>query len=150
MTGLLYRVSIWLGGLALLGAALVDTGAMLARNLMTSIHGSIEIIQLAVLIAGAIGLVVAVASSTYARVHLLTDRLSVSGKAWLDRFAAAAVGLFFICILAGSAWIAADLWSGQERSEVVGVPWRWMRLFANLCFLIGTLVLLRHCLRPRR
>jgi TRAP-type C4-dicarboxylate transport system permease small subunit len=150
MTGRFYKASIWLGGLALLAAALIDTGAVLARNLATSLHGSIELIQVAILVAGALGLVIAVTSGTYARVHLLTDRLKGNAKAWMDRFAAAAVAIFFLCILAGSVWIAADLWAGHEHSEVMGVPWRWLRLFANLCLFAAILILLHHVWKPRK
>ena len=49
MTGRLYRSAIWLGGTALLAAALIDIASVLARNLMTSVHGSIELIQVAIL-----------------------------------------------------------------------------------------------------
>lgn len=150
MTVRLYKGAIWVGGLSLLAAALIDTGSVLARNLATSIHGSIEAIQVAVLIAGALGLVIAVASHTYARVHLLNDRLSPSTKLWMDRAVALLVAIFFLCLLAGSAWIAADLWHGQEASEVIGVPWLWLRLFANLCFAAAILVLARHCWKPKR
>jgi TRAP-type C4-dicarboxylate transport system permease small subunit len=150
MTARLYKVAIWVGGLALLAAALIDTGAVLARNLMSSLHGSIELIQAAVLIAGALALAIAVASHTYARVHLITERLGPSAKLWLDRFTAITVAAFFLCLLTGSAWIAADLWHGQELSEVIGVPWRWMRLFANLCLLAAIVILLRQCWRPKR
>ena len=89
MTARLYKVAIWVGGLALLAAALIDTGAVLARNLMSSLHGSIELIQAAVLIAGALALAIAVASHTYARVHLITERLGPSAKLWLEGDAAA-------------------------------------------------------------
>jgi TRAP-type C4-dicarboxylate transport system permease small subunit len=150
MNSPLYRSAIWLGGTALLAAALIDSVSVLARNLATSLHGSIELIQVAILIAGALGLVVAVANRTYARVHLMTDRLSDSAKPWMERIAAGAVGAFFAFVLAGSVWIAIDLWQGQELSEVLGLPWRWLRLFANLCFLAAILVLLRHCWKPGR
>jgi TRAP-type C4-dicarboxylate transport system permease small subunit len=145
-----YRMAIWLGGLALLAAAMIDTCAVAARNANMGFHGSIELIQAAVLIAGAIGLVVAVGSRTYARVHLLTERVSAGGKIWMERVATLMVATFFLCILGGSAWIAADLWGGQELSEVMGVPWRWMRLFANLCFVIAILIAMRQLWAPRR
>ncbi|MBV9883316.1 MAG: TRAP transporter small permease subunit [Sphingomonadaceae bacterium] len=149
MTSRLYRASIWLGGTALLAAASIDAASVLARNLATSVHGSIELIQVAVLIAGSLGLVVALVNNTYARVHLLTDRVPASARRLMERMAAAATGVFFILLLAGSVWIAIDLWQGQELSEVVGVPWRWLRLFANMCFAAAILVLLRHCWRPK-
>lgn len=145
-----YRMAIWLGGLALLAAAMIDTCAVVARNANMGFHGSIELIQAAVLIAGAIGLVVAVGSRTYARVHLLTERVSDDGKIWMERIATLMVAAFFLFILGGSAWIAADLWGGQELSEVMGVPWRWMRLFANLCFVVAILIAMRQLSAPRR
>ena len=106
MTDRLYKAAIWTGGLALLAAAMIDTVAVLARNLATSLHGSIELIQVAILIAGALGLVVAVSTSTYARVHLMTDRLSGPARIWMDRLAFATVAIFFLCLLAGSLWDA--------------------------------------------
>jgi len=145
-----YRLAIWLGGLALLAAAMIDTVSVTGRNLGSGFHGSIELIQAAVLVAGAIALAIAVGSRTYARVHLLTERVSDSGKLWMERAAIVLVALFFLFILAGSTWIAADLWSGQELSEVMGVPWRWMRLFANLCFVAAILIALRQLWGPRR
>lgn len=149
MTGRLYRATIWVAGLALLAAAMIDTIAVLARNLATSLHGSIELIQVAVLIGGSLGMVVAVATSTYARVHVITERLSGAARVWMERLASAAVALVFLFLLAGSLWIAADLWHGHELSEVMGVPWRLLRLFANLCFFVAILILLRHCWRPK-
>ena len=149
MTGRIYNAAIWFGGTALLLAAMTDVASVLARNLMTSIHGSIELIQVALVIAGSLGLVVAVASRTYARVHLLTDRLSDSGKVLMERATTLAVAIFFLCLLAGSGWIALDMWHGQELSEVVGVPWRLLRAFANACFLAAMLVLLRQMWKPR-
>jgi len=149
MTERLYKAAIWVGGLALLAAALIDTIAVFARNLASSLHGSIELIQVAVLIAGSLGLVIAVSSRTHARVHVISERLEGAAKTWLDRLASAAVAAFFLCLLAGSLWIAADLWDGHELSEVMSVPWRLLRLFANLCFFVALLILLRQCWRPK-
>lgn len=149
MAGRIYRSAIWLGGSALLLAAMIDLASVLARNLASSIHGAIELIQVALLIAGSLGLVVAIASRTHARVHMLTDRLSDAGKTVMGRATALAVATFFLCLLAGSGWIALDLWNSQEYSEVVGVPWRWLRAFANACFFAAVLILLRQMWKPR-
>lgn len=149
MSHAVYRIAIWTGGSALLLAAATDTAAVIARNLSVSIHGSIELIQVAVLVAGALGIVISLATRTHARVHVLTDRLSAAGKTAMQRFAALAVAAFLACLLAGSSWIAIDLWHGHELSEVVGVPWRWMRLFANACLAVGILILLHQIWRPR-
>ena len=63
---------------------------------------------------------------------------------------AAAGTLFLAALLAGSGWIAFDLWSAHEESELVGVPWRWMRLFANVVFLAIILALLGQAIKSKR
>jgi TRAP-type C4-dicarboxylate transport system permease small subunit len=57
--------------------------------------------------------------------------------------------VFFAALLAGSVWLAADLWSAHEMSEVVGVPWRWMRLFANIALGATIIVLVRQVFAGR-
>ncbi len=80
----------------------------------------------------------------------MTDRLSGARQIWMDAVRLRLPSpLFFVFLLAGSLWIAVDLWDGHELSEVMGVPWRLLRLFANLCFFVAILVLLRHCWRPK-
>lgn len=149
MSSAIYRIAVWTGGSALFLAAAIDTAAVFARNLSFSIHGSIELIQVAILVAGALGIVISLATRTHARVHVLADRMAGAGKNAMERFAAFSVAGFLACLLAGSGWIAVDLWHGHELSEVVGVPWRWMRLFANACLAVGILILLHQIWRPR-
>ncbi len=143
------RSLIWLGGLALLAATLLDTFAVIGRNVGFALHGVIEMIQAAVLVAGGVALVMATLAGSHARVHLLLDRLPAPRKALAERICALITALFFAAILAGSAWLAMDLWSSHELSELVGVPWRWLRLFANLCLLAAVLLLVRQMTRGR-
>jgi TRAP-type C4-dicarboxylate transport system permease small subunit len=133
MTALRHAM-VWLGGLALLAMTAIDTLAVIGRHTGFPVHGSIELIQAAVLVAGALAMVAATLADNHARVHLLLDRLSPGRRHVIERLCHLGSVLFFGALLIGSAWIAFDLWNGHEQSELVGVPWRWLRLFANLCF----------------
>ena len=146
---LLGRTVVWIGGAALLAAVVLDTLAVIGRNIGLPIIGSIELIQAAVLISGVVGLVLATAHDEHARVRILTDRVR-----WGPRFAdvsgRVSMALLFAALLAGSVWLAADLWDGYERSELLGVPWKLLRLIANvglaICIIVSLAPLFR---RPR-
>ena len=128
---------VWLGGIALLTAALLESISVIGRHIGLPFHGSIELIQAAVLVSGSVALVIATARGSHARVRLLLDRLPVGARLAGERACSAAVALAFLLVFAGSVWIAVDLWNGHERSELIGVPWRTLRLFANLCLPIA-------------
>lgn len=144
------KLAIWTGGLALLAATLIDTVAVIGRYAGVPLGGSIELMQAVVLVSAGIGIVIATAENAHARVRLLVDRLDASGRAIADRFSDALTMLFLLVLLAGSAWISWDLWDAHERSEVVGVPWRALRIFANACLLAGSAVLMARIVRGTR
>ncbi|WP_298287717.1 TRAP transporter small permease subunit [Novosphingobium sp.] len=138
------------GGIALLAATGIDTISVIGRHVGLPFRGSIELVQVAVLVAGTLALLVATVDRSHAKVHLLVDRMNEPARAMLDRVSALLGALFFAALLAGAAWLMADLWGGHEESEVVGVPWRWMRLFANVVFLAIILALLGQAVRGRK
>lgn len=138
------------GGIALLAATGIDMISVIGRHMGLPFRGSIELVQVAVLVAGSLALLVATVDRSHAKVHLLVDRMSEPARALLDRVSALLGALFFAALLAGAAWLMADLWSGHEESEVVGVPWRWMRLFANVVFLAIVVALLGQAIRRRK
>jgi TRAP-type C4-dicarboxylate transport system permease small subunit len=137
-------LAIWVGGGALLAATVTDTLAVIGRLIDIPVLGSIEIVQAAVLVAGSIALVAATARDRHARVRLIVDRLGAGSRQVADRMSLLFTALFFVGLLAGSGWLAVDLWSGHEVSELVHVPWRWLRLFANLSLVTAILILIRH------
>lgn len=131
------RISIWVGGIALIAATAIDTLAVIGRHVGLPITGSIELMQAAILVSGALGLVIATIVQSHARVRLFIDRLSPSGQVLADRISDALSLILFTGLLVGSAWLSLDLWDAHEQSEILGVPWRWMRLFANACLFIA-------------
>ena len=145
----LRRLAVWVGGAALLAATAIDTLAVIGRNIGLPVVGSIELVQAAVLVSGVFGLIFATAGDDHAQVRILTDRL---GR-W--RTSAGVVGplsmaLFFVGLLSGSLWLAADLWNGHETSELLGVPWSVLRLIANLGLVACIVVALTALARRRR
>ena len=146
MTGL-RRLAVWIGGAALIAATMIDTLAVIGRNLGLPILGSIELVQAAVLVSGIFGLIFATAGDDHARVRILTDRHD-RGHTFAHVVGSLSMALFFAALLTGSVWLAADLWNGHERSELLGVSWRVLRLIANLglaaCIVIALAALFRR------
>jgi TRAP-type C4-dicarboxylate transport system permease small subunit len=146
----LYRALVWVAGGALLVAMAVDTLAMLGRHLRLPLLGSIEIVQAAVLIAASGSLLLATICQSHARVHLLLRRMPDGLRARFGSGHYIAAMLLMLALLAGSAWIASDLWSGHEESELLRIPWMPLRVIVVL-LLTGLLaVLFRQLLRGNR
>jgi len=135
---------IWVGGAALLVATATDTLSVLGRLAGLPFRGSIELVQAAVLVAGSVALVVATLVDHHARVRLIIDRFAPNVRGTADRLSGLLTALFFAALLAGSIWIAFDLWWSHELSESLGLPWRWLRLFANISLIAAIIVVLRQ------
>lgn len=140
---MLKTVLIWVGGVALLLATGIDTLAIICRYLGFPITGSIELMQAVVLVSGVVALVMSTWEDTHARVHLLLDRVGPRAQALAHRLSDLFTLMFLAALLAGSAWLAIDLWHGYEQSELVGVPWSVLRLIVNggLVLTIGLLTI---------
>lgn len=142
----LNTLMVWSGGAALLAATAVDTAAVIGRQVGFAIHGAIELIQAAVLIAGSLALIAATIANNHARVRILVERMGRM-QPWAHRLGDVLTIVFLAALLTGSAWLSIDLWHSHEISELAGVPWRWLRLFANLALLVMILALARNLLR---
>jgi TRAP-type C4-dicarboxylate transport system permease small subunit len=141
------RLIVWLGGGALLAAAAIDTVAIIGRHLGVPLHGSIELVQAAILMAGAVALIVATLAGSHARVHLMLDRVKGAMHSALNRMGDALSALLFLAFLIGGLWIAADLWRGHEVSEIIGVPYAILRISANVALLVVSYIFLRDAVR---
>lgn len=144
----LQSLMVWTGGTALLAATAVDTVAVIGRQVGFAVHGAIEMIQAAVLVAGAIGLIAATVANNHARVRILVERLG-SARPAVERVSDGLTVVFLAGLLVGSIWLAADLWNSHEVSELAGIPWRWLRLFANFALVVMIVVVLRDLVRGR-
>lgn len=145
-----WNLLVWVAGGALLVAMLADTLAMLGRQIRWPLPGSIEIVQAAVLFAACGGLVVAAHERAHACVHLLHGTVTGRARRILDVFNELASALLYVVLLVGSAWIAVDLWSGQEESEIWRLPYRPLRIASLLAVIWLLLVALRDAWRIGR
>ena len=145
------RAIFLVGSAGLLTATATDSIAVLGRHTGFALLGSIEIVQLAVVLIASAAMIGATLEGAHASVHIFTERMRRELAARLARGAALLAGLLFLIIAAGSAWVAADLWSGHERTELLGLPLRWFRLIWILATLAIAALFVRTALaRPPR
>lgn len=141
-------VLVWIAGGALLVAVAVDSLAMIGRQIRFPLLGSIEIVEAVVLFAAGGGLIIATLDHAHARVNLLLERLPLAFRERVLRLHALAAALLFAALLAGTVWIAADLWHGDEESELLRIPYRPLRIAAALT--LGALLVLSALRLTRR
>jgi TRAP-type C4-dicarboxylate transport system permease small subunit len=122
------RLAFGAGAIALLAAMAVDFASVVGRHLGFPFLGSIEIVQLLVVVAASAALVGATLSGAHAAVHVITERLPPGQRQFWARVAALLGALFFALLCAGSAWLAADTLPGDERSELLQLPFFPFRL----------------------
>ena len=144
-----YRLLVLAGGLPMLAAVAVEVLAVLGRAGPWPLPGSIEVVQVLILLSGMTAMVVATLNGSHARVRLLLDRLTDLRAGALTRLNYGLAALFFLLLFLGSAWLLFDLWGSQEESEIWRLPYRPLRiLVASGCLLVALLFLWR-CLRGR-
>ena len=141
---------IWTGGVALIVAAALNLLAVIGRHTGLPLKGAIELVQVVVLIGGSLALVAATLGRNHARVHLILDRLTGSNRDVAEWVCTALSILFYLMLLGGSCWLAADLWGSQEVSELVGGPWWAMRAFLNITLVVIIALLVRQLMEGRR
>ena len=124
----LARFGYVIGSIGLLVAAASDAIAVAGRHLGLHLLGSIEMVQAAVVLLAVAAMLTVTMIGGHASVHIVTDRLSGSAAARLSRVAAIVSALVFLAFATGSAWLLLDLWNGSERTELLHIPLRWLRL----------------------
>lgn len=130
---LLTRASFALGSVALLVAMASEAVAVAGRHLGLPLLGSIEIVQACVVVAASAAMVGATVERGHAAAHVIVERLSPRWQGVLARLADVFGALLFTAFAAGSVWLLSDLWNGQEMTELLHIPLRWLRLFWCLC-----------------
>jgi TRAP-type C4-dicarboxylate transport system permease small subunit len=140
--GPLARAAFLVGGSGLLIATAVDSLAVLGRHTGFAFLGSIEIVQSAVVLAASGAVVMTTLAGGHAAVHLLIDRLTPSAATRLARVAALLGALVFLGMAVGSFWLMAEGWNGHERTELLRIPFRWLRLIWTVAALLMAVLFL--------
>jgi TRAP-type C4-dicarboxylate transport system permease small subunit len=76
----------------------------------------------------------------------LLDRVSAGWRDRLLKLHAIAAVVLFAALLAGTLWIAADLFGGHEESELLRIPYLPLRLATVVCFAVLLLLSLQRLL----
>ncbi|MCD2322853.1 TRAP transporter small permease subunit [Sphingomonas sp. IC-56] len=143
------KAAFYVGSAGLLLATAADSIAVLGRHTGFALLGSIEIVQVAIVFIAAASLVTVTLNHGHAAVHIVTDRLAPGRRALLARVAAllgaAAVGLLLI----GSVILLGDVWNGHERSELLHIPLRWLRLLMIVALGFVALLFLKAAVARR-
>lgn len=128
MTGRVRGPLVWISGGALLGAVAVDALAMVGRQVQVPLVGSIEIVEALVLFAAGGALIIATLDGAHARVNLVLKRIPALWRERLKTLHALTAVALFAALLAGTLWITADLWRGNEESELLHIPYKPLRI----------------------
>jgi TRAP-type C4-dicarboxylate transport system permease small subunit len=143
-TGPLAKAAYAIGSIGLLSATAADSLAVAGRHTGLPLIGSIELVQAAVILLASAGIVIATVVGGHASVHIVTERVSKPTAARMARAADVVSALVFILLAVGSALILLDLWTGHERSELLHIPLRWLRLIWIVATLVAALQFLRN------
>ena len=127
--GALRTAALATGSAALLLAMMTDALAVAGRHAGVTVLGAIEIVQVCVVVAATSAMVIATVDGGHARVRILLEQIGAGRARQFDRAADLCSASIFAVLVAGSAWLAADLWNGHEVTEVLGLPLRWARAF---------------------
>ena len=134
--GPIARIAFVIGCCGLLLATAADSIAVLGRHLGFPLLGAIEVVQAAIVLIAASSLVSVTLARGHAGVHILTDRLKPAPRRRLGLFADIAAALTVVLLVIGSVLILADLWNGHERSELLHIPLRVLRLLMTLALTV--------------
>jgi TRAP-type C4-dicarboxylate transport system permease small subunit len=109
------------GSAGMLVAMATDAIAVLGRHIGFGFLGSIEIFQVAAVIALSSAILIASLQNRHARVDLILGRVSESKRRALAQIGRLALALTFGLLTAGSLWVAAELWPTHEMTESLSI-----------------------------
>ena len=146
-------IPVWLvmlGGIPLMLAMLVEFITVIGRHTGFMFLGSIEAVQVAILLSSATAIVMATLARSHAKVHLLLNRTGGRTRAVLKFFNALCGALFFLALTVGSVWLAADMWGAREQSELLALPYFPLRCFVSLGMMVTALLYARRALSGKK
>lgn len=131
--GRLQSILLVIGSAGILTAMAADAIAVLGRHIGFTLPGSIEVFQVAAVVALSVAILLASLNDRHAAVDLLIGKAGPKLGRTLFLVGRAALALTFALLCIGSAWVSADLWSTQEMTELLGLPLRPFRLVWIVC-----------------
>lgn len=124
------RWLVGLGSAGLLCAMLTDSLAVAGRHTGLPLLGSIELVQACIVIMAVTAMTLTTIKQRHASIHILIDRVSDKTQRALHQLSATISATFFVALSTGAIWVLTDTWSGHERSELLHIPYAWLRVAA--------------------
>lgn len=147
-TGIAGRAAFIIGSVGLLVATAADSIAVLGRHTGFALLGSIEIVQASIVFIAAASMVSVTLARGHAAVHILTERLSPARKQAFARVASLLGAVAASLLAVGSIILLIDLWGGHERSELLHIPLRWLRLLTVAALVFVAILFTRQIFAP--
>ncbi len=138
------------GAVGLLGAMMTDAIAVVGRHINVPFTGSIELVQAFIVLGASSAIAYASLGATHAAVDLVFHRLPISAQRIAHKVAALLGFLFVAALLVGSAWIAWEYRDAGERTELLGIELKWLRLFWLACAVIAAAAMLAPLFGKKR
>ncbi|WP_066799591.1 TRAP transporter small permease [Sphingomonas soli] len=115
------RFLIFTGSVGLIGAMATDALAVLGRHTGFAVVGSIEIFQVALVVALSSAILMVSLMNRHATVDLIVGRASGRTKSMLAQIGRVALAITFGLLAFGSIWVAFDLWPTTEMTELLAI-----------------------------
>ena len=139
VSSVIEKIFVLTGSAGLIVMMLADTIAVAGRHIGMPFLGAIEIVQAAIVLMATGALVMATMNNEHATIKILTSRLSSPGQQLVARFSALVCFLFLALLAVAGFWIAVETIGESERSELLHIPYFWLRLigFSGICVASG-------------
>lgn len=138
------KIAFAIGATGLMLAMAADGIAVLGRHTGFPLLGAIEIVQAAIALIATSAMVSVTLARGHAAVHILTERLRPTWRLRLAILANVLAAITVGLLAAGSILLLVDLWGGFERSELLHVPLRWLRVLMVVALLLVAGIFVRH------
>lgn len=121
----------------------------LGRRFGVPLPGTVEIVEVLVLVAAAAGIVVATLERAHASARLIVDHLPPAYRRMVEVVGIVLGIVFCVAMAVGNSWLLHDVWGLHEASHLLGIPIVPFRILFVITLIVTALLLCLQ-LRPRR
>ncbi len=129
------------GACALFGTMILISISVLGRHLNTPLPGSVEIVEVLILIVASTGILFATTEKSHASAKIFIDRLGPKTKIVAEKFGILLGVCICLVICLSNIWFLFDVWQTHEASHLLGIPIVPFRLFFIFTSACTTIVL---------
>ncbi len=137
---LIIKAATWLGCTALVTTTALIVLSVLGRHTQIPLPGSVEMVEVLIVVIGSTSLLVATYDNTHASAKLFINRMSPTVRIVVEKIGISMAAIFTASLLVGTVWIIADYWATHEVTPLLGIPVIPFRLLFALSLVLITLL----------